>query len=129
MRRLGRVDEQGGRAGGSERGGDLARDMTRFAHAGDDHPARGRQQQIHRRGEVLVDRVMQQRERAALLINDFASEAQQIGRSLARMRPLIGLWHNTHALFETRRGNPVSRPPIGAILKFGESDGFLLRLA
>ena len=40
--RLGRMNEIGRPAGGGQSGGDLAPDMGRFAHAGDDHaPARG----------------------------------------------------------------------------------------
>ncbi len=48
VRGLGRVDEQRRRAGGGERGGDLAGDQAGLAHAGDHHAAGGARQQIDR---------------------------------------------------------------------------------
>ena len=49
--RLARVDEEGGRAGRGEGGGDLAADVAGLAHAGDDHAAARLADQVDRRDE------------------------------------------------------------------------------
>ena len=48
---LGRMDEEGRRAGRGERGGDLAADMAALAHAGDDDPAGGGADDLDGAGE------------------------------------------------------------------------------
>ena len=57
---LGRMDEQGRRSGGGEGGGDLAGDMAALAHAGDDHPAVDRHQQVE--GSAQQTRIQARRQ-------------------------------------------------------------------
>ena len=47
MRRFGGVDEEGGRAGGGQRRGDLAADMAALAHAHDGDAAAAGQHGLH----------------------------------------------------------------------------------
>ena len=63
MAGLGRMDEIGGRTGGGKRGGDLAPDMARLAHARDDHPALRRQDRVHRLAEAAIQPGGQARQR------------------------------------------------------------------
>ena len=49
-----RMDEKRRRAGGGERGGDLARDMAALAHAADHDPALDPQKRIDGAGEIAV---------------------------------------------------------------------------
>ena len=54
MQGLGRVDEEGRRAGGGQRGGDLAAHMAALAHAHDGDAAAAAQHQLHRSGEGVA---------------------------------------------------------------------------
>ena len=56
---FGGVNEVGGRTGGGQRGGDLARDMPRLADAADDHAATRGKNQLDRRNETRVDAIDQ----------------------------------------------------------------------
>ena len=58
MAGFGGVHEEGGRAGGGQRSGDLARHMARFAEPGDDHPALGVADQIGGGGESRPERAL-----------------------------------------------------------------------
>jgi hypothetical protein len=49
---LGRVHEERRRAGGRQRGGDLAADVAALAHAHHDHAAAGRQHHLHGLGKA-----------------------------------------------------------------------------
>jgi hypothetical protein len=51
------MDVLRGRARGGEGGGDLARHVARFAHAGDDHPAAGGGDALDRRDEEVAQAV------------------------------------------------------------------------
>lgn len=54
MRRLTGMYEQRWRTGGCQGGRDLARDMTRLSHAGDDHSTAASQQQRSGAGKFIV---------------------------------------------------------------------------
>ncbi|MNT31792.1 hypothetical protein D3C72_1676420 [compost metagenome] len=51
---LGGMHEEGGRAGGGQRRGDLAGDVSRFSDAAHDHAAAAGEQQVHDLGEGVV---------------------------------------------------------------------------
>jgi len=55
VRGLGGMDEIGRGSGAGQRGGELAADMARLAHAGDDHPAVAREDDLDRALELLAD--------------------------------------------------------------------------
>jgi len=55
MRGLGGVHEVGRCAGAGERGGELAPDVARLAHAGDDHPPVACEDDLDRALELLAD--------------------------------------------------------------------------
>ena len=55
MRRLGRMQEEGGRAGRGERGGDLRADMAGLAEAADDRAALHAEQRPDRLDEIAVE--------------------------------------------------------------------------
>jgi hypothetical protein len=57
MARLGGMDELRGRAGRGQRRRDLARDMARFAHPRNDHPAARAQDQLDGPGEAAIQTV------------------------------------------------------------------------
>ena len=61
MARLGRMHEEGGRAGGSEGGRELARHVAGLAEAGDDDAALGAHDQIDGRGKRAAERSLQGR--------------------------------------------------------------------
>ena len=61
MAGLGGVHEEGGRAGGGERRGDLARDMARLAEPGDDDAALGLADQFDGGGKGRPERALQGR--------------------------------------------------------------------
>ena len=54
MDRLGGMHEEGGRAGGGQRGRDLARDVAGLADAADDHAPAAGEQQGHDLREAVV---------------------------------------------------------------------------
>ena len=58
MARLAGMDVVGGRAGRSEGGRDLAGDMARLAHAGDDDPALRRRDELDGGDEGLAEPVL-----------------------------------------------------------------------
>ena len=60
------VDEESGGAGAGQGRGNLARDVSRFAHARDDDPAAGLQQQLAGALEICADTLLQGGDRLGL---------------------------------------------------------------
>ncbi len=91
MARLGGVNEMGGRAGGGEGRGDLAGDMAGFAHARDDDPALGRQDQVNRLPKTVAQAADERGQRRSLLGDDAAAggqESQWWKRSFGSSHPI-----------------------------------------
>ena len=87
---FGRVHEERGRAGGCQRGGDLAPHMAALAHAHDDHaPGRG-QQQLHRLHKHLAQARAQALQYLGLDIEGLAPQAQGLRGIEGRGR--MGRW-------------------------------------
>ena len=80
MRRLGRVDKNGRRAGGGKCRGNLARDMPRFADAGYDQLTTAGKNRFARGNECVIQRALQLAERIAPRPHDITAPAQQIVR-------------------------------------------------
>ena len=63
VNRFGRMEEEGRRAGARQRGGDLAADDARLAHAGDDHAAAALEEEAHRLLEAVIEAIDEREDR------------------------------------------------------------------
>ena len=84
--RLGRVEEEGRRAGARQRRGDLAADDARLAHAGDDDAAAALEQQLDGALEVVVEAIDQAEDRRRL-------GAQHLAGEIERRSSVVGAHH------------------------------------
>ena len=83
VRCLGGVHEHGRRAGGSEGGGDLVGDVSRFAHARNDNPAGCLGEQIHGAGKAVIQSGCQSAQRAGFGFQDRTGDLQIVRWVLA----------------------------------------------
>ena len=77
MAGFGRVHEERRRAGGRQRGGDLAADVPGLADAADDHPSAARQQQLARPREAIAQAVGESGDGVGLDLQDLARPGEQ----------------------------------------------------
>jgi hypothetical protein len=96
---FGRMHEKGRRAGGGQRGGDLAGDVAGFADAGDDDPARAVEDHADRLDEARVDAALQR-----LQGLDFDAEGA-VGAGADRLRAGLGM--GMHPAILSGIGPPV----------------------
>ena len=76
VKRLGRVQKVGPRAGRGKRGRDLLADQPGLAHAGDDRAALAREQQLHRLAERGIEAVRNLPNAGRLAAHDLAGSAE-----------------------------------------------------
>ena len=93
VHRFGRMQEDGGRAGAAQRGHDLARDVARFADAGDHHLARMRQYQLHGANQLASRRAGGAAQRAASI--SMAVRAAASHSCLGSTEDIGSLYHRT----------------------------------
>ena len=102
---LGRVQEEGGRAGAREGRGDLAGDVAGLAHAGHDHAAAAALKETARAHEVLVEAARQHGDRFRLDAERTPPELEQC-RLVERLRGSGGLRRLCHARTSRRVSGP-----------------------
>jgi hypothetical protein len=84
MAGLGRVHEKRRGAGAGQGGGDLAADVTGFAHAGNHHPTLAGQEDVHRVEEGVVDAADQAGDGRRLDFQGAARHGQDLGGGRGR---------------------------------------------
>ncbi len=109
MARFGRMDEMGRRSGRGERGRDLARDMTGFAHAADDDAPADQKDGVDRLGEFSVEAGAQGVERVAGMEEDPACGGK-VARTGRLDRFHLGRRHDIPLILLGRGGNPCAAP-------------------
>src|SRR5688572_1105382 len=79
-----------GRAGARQRGGDLAADDSRLAHAGDDDAAAALEEEANRPLEVAVEAVEKAEDGGRLGLQDLARQVQAVDGAVHTMasRPI-----------------------------------------
>jgi hypothetical protein len=88
---LGRVHEERGRAGGGQRGGDLAADVSALAHAHDDGATAAREHGLHRARETLALARGQRLQRTRLDARRCARPARARARARSAAAAAAGL--------------------------------------
>ena len=76
---LGWMHEQRRRSGGSERGGNLAANMSALAHAHDHHPAAAPHEVANRFDELVANARPQGQHSGRLNLESLSGKAQQLG--------------------------------------------------
>ena len=107
VRRLGRMDEQGGGAGRGQGRRDLARDVAGLAHAGDHDPPGHRGQQRHRMRKPVVEAGRQRAQRGGLGLEDRGADGEILVTSKLVTRILGGQGGTGDACAHGQMSNPM----------------------